>query len=400
MAEFVRVAVVLLNTLGLSLTAGLLVSSFFRDRQTAGMATEAVLLVLVLAGPVVGTIAGPGPGVFSAAVLAQMTSPWQLFRWAFELKAGGVVPWFLPALALQGLLALSLLALASWRLPRCWQTGPPRRVGLDWSAAWHWWKFGGPARRSVRRRRLLEPNPLCWLGCRDLTTGRLMWVLVFVTLGFALLMNLGGSPWGQTDTAVGPLFFAHATLKLVVASDAASRFDQLRRSGMLPLIWSTRLSAAEIVEGQMQSMKRLFRGPALAILAYDLLWLVMSLRDRVNTSSALILACAVCVSGISLWDLWTLARVGLWHGLKCRRPGNAAYLAMFKILGVPWLGVMPAAFVPGEASLTEVLLLWTLFSVVANTVFPAMAAGAFRREFPRLMRDPVAEGSRLLPSSG
>jgi ABC-type transport system involved in multi-copper enzyme maturation permease subunit len=393
--EFARVTVVLLNTLFLSLAAGVFVSTFCREAQTAVMFSEVVVLSLGFVCPGLASLFGPAS---FWGQLFGVSSPLLLFQASFETISGQSSERFVPALALQLALGLALLAAASWRLPRCWQV-KPGKGGLSW--AQRWWqgvKFGSPARRGALRRRLLDPNPLCWLGSRDRVVRWMMWGLAVVLVGLAGLMNSSGSPWTEPDVAIGSLFFVHGILKFVVATDAANRMDGLRRTDMIALLWGTRLSVSEIMRGQLLAMRRLFAPPVLAALAYDLFWLYMCLTEGPDRGRAALVVQFVCVVAIFLWDLHVVAWVGLWGGYKCKRAANGVYLAVLQVLVLPW--VLPLLWLatakePGRLELT---LCWAFTSALANWSFRAIAGRAWQRRFHPLLQERAARASK--PRSG
>jgi hypothetical protein len=215
-----------------------------------------------------------------------------------------------------------------------------------------------------------------------------------VVIGLALLMNLSGSPWERPEVAIGPLFFIHGTLKFVVAADAANRLSDLRRTEMLPLLWGTRLSVLEIARGQILAMRRLYRGPIIAALAYDAFWLCMVFCNAPPADGPKLVLQLLCVVGIFIWDLYSVAWVGLWFGLKCDRAANGAYFAMLEILVWPWFVPLLWLVVAPETSRFTLTLIWTGTSIVANWVFTTLAYGNLQRRFLPLLQERAARVSK------
>jgi hypothetical protein len=388
--EILRVTAVLLNTLFLSLAIGIYVSSHCRERQNAMAISEGILLGVTFLWPLAaGLRAWSGNNGVAVPGFFELTSPVLLLEAAFESSSGRGQVGFAPALLTQGLVTVLLLSLASRRLPHCWQVKPVKRgLGLL-QRAWQRWKFGSPRQRAALRRGLLDPNPLCWLGSRDRALRHYLWAATVLLVGVALIMNCAGPNWRDPSEAIGSLFFIHGIIKVMVGVDAGNRFGDLRSNQLLPMIWGTRLSVAEIADGQVLAMRRLFRVPVLAALAYDLFWLFMVLGEPEARGLAVGFQ-FVCVVAIFLVDLSAIARVGLWYGLKLKRPANATYVVMLQVLLPPWLGVLGLVLLldkPGSWALT---LVWTAGSVLANWVFSVRARAELQNQFHRQVQDRAA----------
>ena len=183
------------------------------------------------------------------------------------------------------------LALASWRLPHCWQekAGPGR---LRWRDRFRQWTYGPPAFREDLRRELVGINPFFWLVSRNrLSAGHFRRPSVagglFVDFGLCLQ---------AIRMSRNVLFFfmvivGHLCLIGGVAAEASRHLEEHRRSGALEFILcSTPLQPGEILAGQWLALRRLFLPPLIFVLASDLVMVLLNhspyvfapLRDKLQ----------------------------------------------------------------------------------------------------------------------
>ncbi|MBI5387395.1 MAG: ABC transporter permease subunit [Verrucomicrobia bacterium] len=386
-AEFGRSAAVLLNTLFLSLAIGLFVSTLCRHRETACMIAEGVVLFLTFLWPAALAAWASRHAAVPLPGFLFLTSPFLMFRLAFASTTMPVPPSILPSLLTQFLLALALLAGASWWLPQSWQVKPPRRRLAAVNAWWHRWQFGRAASRAAFRRRLLETNPLYWLGSREQDIRRYVWGVTALLLGLGLAANMTGLAWAEPKPALTTVLFIHGIVSVMVAIDATGRLGGLRRNHLLQLVWSTRLSVEEIVRGQWLAIRRLFAGPVLAVLAFDALWCVMVTVDSPADNRWMPVVIAI-MAGMFLWSLHALAWSGLWHGLKAKRTANATYLALGEILAFPLLFAIATQAASSSSGLTLMLAGWVVLSALANTLFTWGARSSLREQLHRFVMHP------------
>ena len=258
--EFWKAVLALVNALIVSLTAGLFVSAISRDSQKALMGTLLLLLLLVGAGPLADSAIS---SALSRNFIPQLslTSPGYLF-----LVSTGWQATFWPSLLVNQLVAWSLLGLACVLLPRSWQDKVMKQpTATNRSFAW---KFGGTKARAALRRKLIDPNPVLWIACRERWQSATLWLFsLLVVVGTLLVWVLakGTSAW-HAWAFFGGIFTL--IMYLGMASNACRFFVEGRRSGLFELLLSTPLTAPQIVRGQWRGLLRNF-GPPL------LLWLVM-----------------------------------------------------------------------------------------------------------------------------
>lgn len=176
-SEFGRTSLVICNTLFLSLSFGLLVSSFSRDAMKALNGT--LLLILILTGGMLladmalarwnAAYFNPRFSLASPAYLLYMTSTNLAKDW-----------W--PYLGLQHLLGWFFLLLSSVCIPRAWQERSAKANASRESFGQRW-RFGGQHARVKRREKLLAKNPVLWLAARDRWLPRLVWIAIVLSLG-------------------------------------------------------------------------------------------------------------------------------------------------------------------------------------------------------------------------
>jgi ABC-2 family transporter protein len=259
--EFWKAVLALVNALIVSLAAGLFVSSISRDSQKALMGTLLLLLLLVGLGPLADSAISSALSRNFTPQLS-LTSPGYLF-----MMSTGWQPTFWPSLLFNQLVAWTLMGLACVLLPRSWQEKVTKQSKAAANRSFVW-KFGGPEARTARRRKLIEPNPVLWIACRERWQSATLWLFTLMIVAGTLLLCVFGE--GNSVWQVWALFGGFFTLimYLGMASNACRFFVEGRRSGLFELLLSTPLTAQQIVQGQWRGLLRNFGLPLL-------LWLLL-----------------------------------------------------------------------------------------------------------------------------
>jgi ABC-type transport system involved in multi-copper enzyme maturation permease subunit len=346
-AQFWKTTLALLNVLFFSLSAGLLISALSRDAQKAMAGTLALLLFLVVGGPVIDSIGRSGPGSFLPRL--SLLSPAYAFSTA---RAWGHPPFWL-ALLMSGLCGWVMLLLACWLVPRTWKErglGAPVMGSRAYER-----KYGRPERRA-RLRRLLEVNPILWLNCRERWQPIGIWVLTVAVLGtfVAVALLLPSEVWFVWRQCS---YLYVLLLYLWMASQASRFFVDARRTGVIELLLIAPLGGKEIVLGQWRALWRLFALPVMLLVAahvlgmglsHESIWSVMAQRGPGLAEVILSLAMAV-VSGISVGaNLLALSWYGMWAGLTSKNATLASLKTLLVVQVVPWLGIwFVSTFVAG-----------------------------------------------------
>jgi hypothetical protein len=263
-AQFWKSALALVNALFFSLAAGLLVSALSRDSQKALMGTLFLLLLLALGGPIADTL-------IRVAKSGQAEPRWSLSSPAYVVAAarawGPSAYW--SALGVTQLLGWAMLAGASALLPHSWQER--KKAGARNNQGWGYaWRYGGARRRLRLRQKLIGPQPVAWLVCRERWQSLGLWVLTILIIGGFAGALIGMEPmeaW-MVWNWIGGLF---CLLLYLWAASQACRFPlEARRSGLLELLMATPLTERQIVAGQWRGLVRMFGLPVLLLLGVQL----------------------------------------------------------------------------------------------------------------------------------
>jgi len=279
-AQFWKTSLALVNALMISLAAGLFVSAISRDSQKAQATTLFLLLLFVAGGPASdATFAAVKQRSFNPVL--SLASPGFLFVTA---GAWGQSHFWLGLLANQAL-AWMLFGLTCLLLPRTWQDRAAKHstARSPWARAW---KFGGAKRRAALRRRLIEPNPVLWLACRERWQALALWVLTFVVAGgFVAVFTRGEAPvlWMAWSFFAGAMTLAWY---LAIASQASRFLVEAQHSGLTELLLATPLTVNQIVQGQWRGLLRMFGLPLAVFLAAHLLGTMLAQQRTWNQLAA------------------------------------------------------------------------------------------------------------------
>lgn len=264
--EFWKTLLALVNALFVSLAAGLFVSAISRDAQKALAGTLLLLLLLVGGGPAIDATFAAGKTQVFKPVLS-LSSPGYLFVTASLW--GQTMFW--PGLVVNQVIGWSLLGAACQLLPRTWQEKPAKTSAVrgNWVYAR---KFGGAEHRRALRRKLIDPNPILWLACRERCQSDALWGLTILLVGGFVAIFAGNQRsimWFAAWSSFAGLLTL--VLYLGIASQAGRFFVEAQRSGLIELLLATPLTVSQIVQGQWRGWLRLFAAPLTICLAAQLL---------------------------------------------------------------------------------------------------------------------------------
>ncbi len=398
--QLFRMALLLVNTLFFSLTAGLLVSALSRNERKAMLGTLA-LIGLVTAGlPGLGflfeseIIKSPSP---EAPLATLLPSPAYAYAQVFAGNFGmGVDEKFWWSLLTTNVIGCGFLALASFALPRAWQE-KSRTVRMErWENRLRFWVAGDAARCAGLRRRLLQINPVLWLTHRDGLQSLYLWVFIAA----CALIWLWGSykykkDWQHQEVYVMTALIVHTVLKIWLAAQAGRQFAEDRRSGALELLLGTPLSVKEILRGQLLTLRRQFTGPLLVVLLADVCFLLAGSQES-SQQSGWVWTCLAGI-GILLADVWAIAWLGMWLGLSGRQANRVASAVMGRILVLPWVAFwmfmtffsLWAAFFraySSYASYSELMVIgvWFILGLANDLLWGTWAKIRLHRDFRRV----------------
>lgn len=334
-AEFWRVVLVILNTLFLSLSMGLLISTLYRgQRVTTHLASLAMLLLTGVPAAFSFMLKAMGgtsallldPGVISP-IYSMMTS----FDFGYKV-AQLVGPSYWCSLLTQFVIAALLLARASRLLPHSWQ---PKEAPRPMLQGWVENPVGRFLPIDEQRRSMLDANPYYWLAGR----GRAMTAGMMFVIGVIAFWALSARDDREAFAAaqgVG-LILVSLILRLFVAVAAAQRLTEDKESGALDLIITTPLTVAAIVSGQWKAIRRKLGIPFVASLGLSA-FLIFGPWNGEGSSGreSLVrwfIAAAFCI--LSVTDLFALGWLGIWNGLHVRNVPHGAASSLLRVVVPP-----------------------------------------------------------------
>jgi len=382
--EFWRMSLTATNLLFLSLAVGMFASAICRDERKATSLAFAVLLLVLAAAPLIEL------SLNLAHRNRTATTQWLVFSPAFAAFAAftpriGFKPhdYWTATLLTQAYVWIFFL-LASAIVPRSWQdkaARPPFALRTLWRRIFH----TDPVLETARRARLLEVNPFLWLAARDPLKITVVWIVMAALTGLWIWGYLTWtSDWTNIPNYIMSAVLLHTLLKFWLATEACQRFVQDRKSGALELLLSTPLSVGEILRGQRLGLFRQFAGPALYVLAIDLFFLSMGLKDQwIGNASGRNYWVMIWLAGMTVFvmDLFALSWVSMWMGLKNLKVNRAGGASISRILVLPWLvftvslTVLGAIRVLAQFGWNEniVLAYWFALCVGNNLIFTTWA---------------------------
>jgi hypothetical protein len=368
--DFVKAALGLSDTLFYFAALGILISvCVWRERVAAAWGGLALLLLGVLL-PILGVMfkwpaflallpagamlaaLGPGAGMLAPPpVAASLLAP-HIMGWLF-------------------IGAASCFAPRTW-VPAANATPAPR-----------------PA--AARQTRLPSRDLPPWVveSSKPVLTTALLFMICAVLLGCALL----GPRWMLYTTVPAAILLMHGVLKFLAASQAGRMLAARRRSGELELLLTTPCDEDEILRGCLLELKRSLFWPALFAIGVDLALVILGIFGwgKAGIGFSPWWAGAVLVEVVWLVvNLYSLAWVGLFLGLKLGNPTKAAGRAILYVVLLPWLLLILFAVVASplvlklrfDPALTIPMSAVFLVSLVfCNTFFAGWAVNELRDRF-------------------
>ncbi|MGZ8937908.1 MAG: hypothetical protein ACXW32_01710 [Limisphaerales bacterium] len=389
--QFALVAVVLANTLFLSLSLGVFVSTLSENERKAMMATFVGLLLIVI-GPFVAAYLLRAQFGFFEELLA--ASPLYAFSSLHTRAVGPLAPrYFWPSVLSTHLLAWFFLLYAAWILPRFVNALPSLRFARLRTFAQDF-VFGRESERRKHRAELLDRNAFLWLASRERVKPKYAWgVLVFFAALYLWMAWQFPNMMFDFAVAGGIMFLVHLVFKVWAASEVCSRLIQDRRSGALELLLSTPLSVKEIADGQTKALGRLFLKPIALLIGFELLLLMGGLRSTgdIAGNAAKIFLYLAAISTLLL-DIWALKWVGLWLSLTGKSIERVLIATILRIMALPWiifavfLGILGSALFlqRREPDESEVLGGWWVISMLVSGWFGFSARKKFLDQFREL----------------
>jgi len=331
-AEFWRTCLALLNIMFLSVTGGMLISSFCQSASRA-MAGSIALLATWLGA----TFAASGTGLD----YVNKISPFEPCFFVLDAEYFRGAREFWESLAFSHLTGWFFLAWAGWRLRTFVDTS--KRSGA-WTRVFTRNLTGFCA---ARRARLLDVNPVLWLLDDSRKLRWVAWLLSLVAVAVLIFLGeVGSVPLFSSGLPMWPFYFL---LKIFFAIQACRFFSETRRTGALELLFCTPLTMREVVAGQWMVLRRVFLWPLIILLSANAVALVYSASKGAGTWGAagsnplpfeiLSLYFNFKVIPNTVADFLAIGWFGMWLALCLQRPNMAAGLTILSVVILPMIAV-------------------------------------------------------------
>lgn len=337
--QVIYVTLVLVNTLFLSVTAGICASACCRSARQAIGTSQAIVLLMALGVPALGMALAWKYEVrmnwafYLTSPVFSYVAPQDFVFWRANL------PMFYQSLALIHGVAWLLFLVASVVVPRTWQDRPAGVRRLRWRERWQQWSYGAEFERRAFRARLLDANAFFWLAARDRLKPAWVWgALGLLLCGWVWGWTRVGADWLEPPVYVVTAFLINSMLKNWFAWEATRQISEERRAGSLELLLVTPLRLEDIIRGQRLALQRQFFWPVMVTLVSEVWMMAAGLSQTYDSSDQLSWA-AWWIAGLVMLvvDLVALFWVGMWMGLASKQPKRAYSDAVGRILAVPWV---------------------------------------------------------------
>jgi ABC-type transport system involved in cytochrome c biogenesis permease component len=392
--EYARMALVWLNSLFFSVSAGMAVSALSHDERAAVGNSFAVLLSVTLALPLAGALLEERTGTPGLAAPFAIASPLTACHLAFEagFVTRGAGYW--TSLGVTHALGWFCLWLACRAARYCWHDKIAKP--LTEAALARWLRNG--ARCGASREHALERNPVFWLLSRQPCVRLYPWILLATMIGIWLWAFSLERQMFTLHTTIMIGYVTHFLFKWWVATVACRNFAEDRESGAMESLLSTPLPVKAILRGAWLASRRLFGWPIfmLAVLQLGLLWVGLRQPARVGDSGELAFMIFANVA-VFVVDCWALHWAGLLAGFKSRPPQTAVWKTILAVLALPWLGVWAVlaltllAQEPPEGTVM-ITAAWMFFSLAADLFFGLRAKRRLGRHLRTLALMRLSDG--------
>ncbi|MCS1411584.1 MAG: hypothetical protein M2R45_04784 [Verrucomicrobia subdivision 3 bacterium] len=340
LTEFVRVGLLILNSVFLALAIGLLASCLSRDGRVATV-LGLFILILFSALPLLPAATATPPGLTPNAYNPEswnLLSPLTSFRLCVSTTANATSPAFTQSLLLQHLASWGVLVLAAAWLTKSWRSdqsnslhGLKRRSGVQV-------RHDNIAR--MLSKELLEENPIFWLLTLKYGSPIHRLGAAAIMTAASLLIYAAMTRWTSlTASAFAVMISWHVFVKLWVAWVASHLMTEMRRSGMLELTLTTPLDWRLILDGWLIGLKRVFLLPIAILFSVDLLIAYFGSHLTNAFSGTWWFICILVIVLSLAMETYALTWIGLFRGIVATSTTRAWLTSVGIILLLPWFGV-------------------------------------------------------------
>ncbi|MDB6037595.1 MAG: hypothetical protein JWM99_1436 [Verrucomicrobiales bacterium] len=368
--EFGRVCITLISTLVFSLSFSLFISCLSQKHLVA---TSRAAIAMIFFGAILPVACLGLRRLAPYGTPQQLVEILELFSPSFTMQRTGSSSFVLQrdfwwSLLIINCMSAGLLGLSSFILPHVWKDHVS--IGRRWIITKKLPRFRISA--EFLGSRLRGFNPFYWLASRrsyesmKFLIGSIALCVFASFVGRRFLSRLIGGPFPEFGAQVMAWGWAVAAMYAVLffkcAALASHRFAEDRKSGALELVLVTPLTVRQILRGQWLALFRQLGGPILAALFLHglLFWAFLAFcgmeqhiptRDMWRVLKAnlmnmedirleiFFLACVgitILASALILClNLIALGWVGMWVGLRTKRPALATWIALTVVVLPP-----------------------------------------------------------------
>lgn len=279
------------------------------------------------------------PVAVGVAMSAGTVKPVSLTTPLFPLMAAGdarLAAWggaYWQSLMLVGFEVVVLLALASRRLAATWRDDAVEPVGGAEARA----TAGKVAHQPVRAG--AGGDPIAWLVSQLSGLRSWLWLAGALAGSFPLALTFTGRFFGLRFLT-GAYYAGSLTSAVIFAWMGSRFFQEARRSGLLEVLLSTPVGASDVVRGQWRALRRALIGPLILCVAPGIIswWNLLILNSgRPAGGGIVLLLHALSEVANTVLRPLALVWVGMWFGLRMRRPVSAVGWTLALVAVAPQL---------------------------------------------------------------
>jgi ABC-type Na+ efflux pump permease subunit len=363
-AELLRVPLLLVNSLLLSLSLGLLVSSVSVKQRTAQGFAGFIIATLAFFLPAAGYLVDRYAHMPRVALGLNLLSPAYALQMSAGASFGLSTNLFWNAVAVQFVMGVAALTSACFLLPHFWRTKASRAWRLkDWFARI---AHGESDTRRKRRARLLSRSAIQWLNSRDRLA--VLPPILFAVASFGIVGALLWYFEVPREAVYGFLFATLAindfAMRIRVAQIASVQLGNDRQNGALEMILSTPVTVREIVRGIWSAIRGKLLWTHTALLTIYAVLAALYLGPVPGWQWIIVLFFLL----FSLGDFIAMGYVAIWQAMRMRQAQGATGYALLRVLILPWTiwgVVMPFAVqfpfeVGGVLGFSSSVLIWVI----------------------------------------
>jgi len=398
LADVLRLALVLVNTLFFALSLAMFISALcWSEKKAAGLAML-LLFAFCTALPLTGLTVTAWSGRQSFLAMILMANPgFACATVSDAVYAGARAPFWIST-TVTHLLGWVFLWLTCRVLPRVWQDRPAEGRRLRWREWCRRMLLGSDTVRKYFRRRLLAVNPIYWLASRERRTVWYPWLLL------TSLAAIGVWAWWQVrpravhfEPLIFICFFVNWFYKHWIGNTACYAFSTDRDLGAMELLLCTPLTIRDVLRGHALALRRQFLAPVLTLIVVEVFLFGIALGTDTTYRTGLqwlLPVMFLAMMGVFVADLWAATWVGWWAGAASKNASSAASTVYLRVMLLPWAvvfaGIIPIGLLFDVTNIgmgPVAAALWVMASLCADWFF----ARAARRKLLTELRAAAVE---------